>query len=75
MSARTENCKRRVFCDEPAYKCLTSCAMFEEFPVDAKEENARLRHHISAAMDEVRSGLYELALMSLDAALTGREGK
>ena len=50
MSARTENCKRRVFCDEPAYKCLTSCAMFEEFPVDAKEENARLQ--LKAAEEE-----------------------
>jgi len=41
----------------------------------AKSENARLRHHVSAALDAVRSGLYELALGALDAALTRQEEK
>lgn len=39
MSAKTENCKWKAGCQNPAYSCLTSCEEYEAFPVNSQKQD------------------------------------
>ena len=54
MSARTENCKWKAGCQNPAYSCLTSCEEYEAFPVDPPESNVENAQRQAELSDVLR---------------------